>query len=363
MKKLFFIAAIAGAALVSCTKNELAPIVDEQPEITFASPVVGVQTKGLALADTEFPEGRDFKVYAEWFAANYTTGQGSAYIKDEVCTKKGSNNYWNPSKPYYWPSGDNAGKLTFAAFSPANAKGGSYDFATGKGIVFTDYVVTTTVDDQVDLLFTEKAYNKTKADMTVDHGDPTSHVYDGIDLCFRHALCDINFYAKTKADYSGTTTITIKQIDIINVASKGTFNQGLVDDDAKVTDMTKQLWTASSDGADYVPYTVYKDLTTGTELNSADEKPLATDGDLMLIPQVMDNEQGDIQVVVSYDIKSADTVIPTTQTISLNASGYPTQWLSSKRYNYTIVVGLDEIYFDPAVYEWSDYTPDPEANI
>ena len=110
MKKLFFIAAIAGAALVSCTKNELAPIVDEQPEITFASPVVGVQTKGLALAGTEFPAGRDFKVYAEWFAGNYTTGQGTAYIKDEVCTKKGGNNYWDPSTPYYWPSGSNAGK-------------------------------------------------------------------------------------------------------------------------------------------------------------------------------------------------------------------------------------------------------------
>lgn len=353
MKKLFFIAAIASAALVGCTKNELAPIVDEQQEITFASPVVGVQTKGSALTSTTFPTDRDFKVFAEWFAADYTAAAGTAYINGAVCTKHATGNYWSPTTPYYWPSGTNAGKLTFAAYSPSTAVG-TYDFSNGTGIQFKDYVVPTAVANQVDLLFTEKSYNMTKTMMTSDADHNTNHKYNGIDLCFRHALCDINFYAKTNADYSGTTTITIKQIDIINVASKGTFNQGLNDANASVTNMANQLWTASSATTDYVTYTVYKDLATGTPLNSTDEKPLATDGDLMLIPQVMDNAEGDIQVVVSYDIKSADTVIPTTQTISLNASGYPTQWLSSKRYNYTIVVGLDEIYFDPAVYDWED---------
>ena len=44
MKRLFVIAAIAGVALVSCTKNEVAPIA-QQDEITFVTPVVGLQTK------------------------------------------------------------------------------------------------------------------------------------------------------------------------------------------------------------------------------------------------------------------------------------------------------------------------------
>ena len=350
MKKLFFIAAIAGAALVSCTKNEVAPVAEQQ-EITFADPVVGTQTKGAALTGTTFPEGRDFKVYAEWFMGNYTASEGTAYIKDEICTKKGTNNYWDPSKSYYWPTGENDGTLTFAAYSPANAAG-SYDFATGTGIKFENYTVTTTVADQVDLLFSERTYNKTYSATDEDHN--TAHIYNGVDLCFRHALCDINFFAKTKDDYASTTTITIKKIDLMNVATKGTFNQGLADADAASTNMANQLWTAATDA--FGTYTVYEDAT-GTVLNDTDAKPLATGGDLMLIPQTMGNTSvpdATIKVRVTYEIKSADTTIPTTQDIYLNTTGlgYPSEWFSGKRYNYTLIVGLEEIYFDPAVYDW-----------
>lgn len=351
MKKFFFIAAIASAALVSCTKNEVTPIAQDQ-EITFDAPVVGAQTKGTALAGTTFPEARDFKVYAEWFEGNYVASAGSAYINGETCTLKYGKDYWNPSTSYYWPTGSNAGTLTFIAYSPASAPG-SYDFTTGNGIEFTDYEVTTTVADQVDLLFSDKAYNKVYSNTDEDHN--ANHKYNGVDLCFHHALCDINFFARTKEDYSGSTKITIKKIEMVNVASKGSFDQDLVDDDAVVTDMTKQLWTVSSDVADYKTYTVY-DETAGTTLDHVNNKPLATGGDLMLIPQTMGNitSEATIKVVVYYDIQSASTTIPTTQSIYLNTTGvgYPTQWLSGKRYNYTIVVGMNEIYFDPAVTDW-----------
>ena len=353
MKKFFFIAAIASAALVSCTKNEVTPIAQDQ-EITFAAPVVGAQTKGAALTGTTFPEARDFKVYAEWFAGDYTADSGSAYIDGEVCTLKYGKDYWNPSKAYYWPTGSNAGSLTFIAYSPSTAPG-SYSYVNGNGIVFTDYEVTTTVADQVDLLFSDKAYNKVYSATDEDHN--ANHKYNGVDLCFRHALCDINFFAKTKEDYSASTTITIKKIQMVNVAAKGTFDQGLADADGAVTNMDNQLWTASTDAADYKAYTVYEHAT-GETLDNVNAKPLATGGDLMLIPQTMGNitAEGTIKVIVSYDIHSAGTTIPTTQSIYLNTTGvgYPTQWLSGKRYNYTIIVGLNEIYFDPAVTDWVD---------
>ena len=54
MKKLFFIAAIAGAALVSCTKNEVAPSASDQQEITFANPVSHVVTN-VQLVSIPYP--------------------------------------------------------------------------------------------------------------------------------------------------------------------------------------------------------------------------------------------------------------------------------------------------------------------
>ena len=357
MKKLFFIAAIASAALVSCTKNELAPIVDEQQEITFASPVVGVPTKGEALGTT-FPDDRDFKVYAEWFEGDYTTAaEGSTYMDGVKCEHNGTKNCWSPESAYYWPSGSKAGKLTFAAFSPSDAPG-SYDFLTGKGITFTDYEVTRNVAEQVDLLFTEKAYNKTKNDMDVDHN--AAHIYEGIDLCFRHALCDIDFMAKIKKVYTNTT-IKVKKIDLLNVATTGTFNQGLADTDGAMTNMNARLWTADDAYATYTAYEGESDALTTTAVS------LATGGDLMLIPQTMGNAStdGTIKVEVTYEITCEDTKIVTSQQIYLNTTGlgYPTEWFCGKRYVYTIVIGLEEIYFDPAVYEWDTTTPNTDLAI
>ena len=66
MKKLFFIAAIASAALAGCTKNEVTGL-DGQQEITFVGPVVGAATKAVP---GEMPAGyataESFKVQA-WY--------------------------------------------------------------------------------------------------------------------------------------------------------------------------------------------------------------------------------------------------------------------------------------------------------
>ena len=66
MKKLFFIAAIASAALVSCTKNEVNEPAAQQ-EITFTAPIVGHLTKAqTGEVGTSYNKDEQFKVYA-WY--------------------------------------------------------------------------------------------------------------------------------------------------------------------------------------------------------------------------------------------------------------------------------------------------------
>ena len=63
MKKLFFFAAIASVAFASCVKNDPAPSVTEQHEITFAAPVVSPATKASVYYEgTTYPNTKTFNV-------------------------------------------------------------------------------------------------------------------------------------------------------------------------------------------------------------------------------------------------------------------------------------------------------------
>ena len=133
MKKLFFIAAIAGAALVSCTKNELAPSVTAQEEISFAAPVVGAQTKavnGAIGATYDKTENFDvWSVYGVTDAATWATA--TPYITDKTVTYNADRNGWIFTPAYYWPAD---GYLSFVALSPSMTNETSYDATTGFGI-------------------------------------------------------------------------------------------------------------------------------------------------------------------------------------------------------------------------------------
>ena len=90
MKKLFFIAAIAGAALVSCTKNELAPSATEQHELIFANPVTSTLTKVVDLATgTQYPTTAPFYVFADYHI-NEFSADGTP-LEDVTSYMRGNN--------------------------------------------------------------------------------------------------------------------------------------------------------------------------------------------------------------------------------------------------------------------------------
>lgn len=377
MKKFFFLAALAGAALVSCTKNDPA-VNEEQQLITFASPVVSLNTKSATEVWNNYPtaEEYNFAVWAKYFVdgsyendtyktGTYKTWEAGQTYMNEVVVKYG-NNTWAPAQNYYWPKN---GSLTFIAYAPTKIQ--TITDVNGNGIQITGHTVATTPKDQLDILFSERAYNKQKVDDdTVAEGTTGSQPgnandpYTGVHLSFKHALSSILFNIKTKEDYStASTTITLKKIEVHQAVSTGSFNQNLADKNGATTtdaDATAPAWTFDSTPvrADYVV-----DNTANIKLSTTAYYPAgitnataATNGlratDLILLPQELD----DVTLRVEYTIKNSGAGSEELYQIAelpLSTTNVAA-WEMGKRYIYNIIIGLDTIYFEPYVQDWVD---------
>jgi len=368
MKKLFFIAAMTSVALVSCVKNELAPSVTDQQAITFAPPVVGLTTKATNEVWNNYPTGTNYN-FAVW--AKYYVNQsdvmngtydvwanGTDYMVEVPVSY--TDNTWAPAQNYYWPKN---GSLTFIAYAPA---GKATAAATESGITFTDYEVSTTVADQVDLLFSERSYNKKRVDDDVvgsgnTSGDftVTDDPYKGVHLSFKHALSSIAFTVKTLADYSASTTITLNKIELLNVGSKASFDQNLADENNAPT--TAAAWTTAGTPVNYIvdndddlEYVV--DTQAYWTASKSKTAPAAAGGlratDFILLPQNLSN----IKLKVTYTLDNKGTGSePLVQVIEKDLrTGAVDTWIMGKRYIYNIIIGLDTIYFEPFVADWVD---------
>ena len=366
MKKLFFIAAIVSAALVSCTKNELAPSVTEQQEISFAAPVMSPTTKVAEIAN-DYPDDSEFAVWAYYYDANYTNfAAGKRYMNNLTVSYDEDVNGWkNKDTPYYWPKN---GTLTFIAYSPATANAA----VDANGIKFTGYTVGA-ASDQVDLLFSERAYNKTE----VAAAGANSTSYAGVEINFKHALSSILFKVKAADTYTGTT-LKVTKIEVLNAYSTGNFTQGLTDENNAET--TAPVWSGYETETDYVAY----ENATGLVLANAavyahngDAEKTENTTDLILLPQDLTHSDTDpatpnteVSIRVTYTIENAGTEAPIEQvaTVSL-ATGFKVgetvidAWEIGKRYTYTISVGLGEIYFDPLVEAWENNVVTPDVSV
>jgi hypothetical protein len=355
MKKLFFIAVMASVAFASCTKNEPATTSAEQ-QISFASPVVSLNTKAATEVWNNYPTTNDFAVWAHYYSDEYDNFEnGKLYMNNVKVTHSGAT--WKPAKAYYWPKN---GSLTFIAYAPSSV-GASVG---ASGIKIASYTVSNDVSKQVDLLFSERAYNKQALDDTATGGtttganaSDTADPYTGVHISFKHALSSILFTAKLSQAYSGTT-ITLKKIELTGINSVGTFDQKLEDNGTAATDRDEDLWTGEKTA---ITYTV---STTGTlsttayyTCNNTTTAPQVTSGkrttDFILLPQTIANNA---KLKVTYTIKSGDSE-EIVQVLETNLKSSVTEWKWGYRYIYNIIVGLNEISFEPYVADWADANP------
>ena len=352
---------MAGAALVSCTKNESVET-PEQDVITFAEPVTALNTKAVEIG-AKYPESQNFSVFAHYYTeaeGGYTKfADGDIYMDDVETAYNSDINGWDsktgPSNiNYYWPK---QGTLTFAAYSPSvvNAK---YD---AEGIHFEDFTVDTDCTKQFDLLYSERAYDKTKADMVKDKP------YSGVELKFNHALSSILFTVKTDEDYSSDNfEIILKKLSIKNVSSKATFNQKL--DDAKNA-VTASVagnfgWgTYNINETEYVAYEAAQTLTNVLAYTNNIKVTNPRENDvnntnLILIPQTWPDRQLYIEYQIVNKNVTPNTVVDQTATFDLTSP-----WERGKRYVYNLTFGFDKIYFDPVVTEWDEVVVTPGLEI
>ena len=352
MKKLFFIAAIASSALVSCTKNDATPVALEK-EITFATPIVGVQSKAVAgeLTDAAYPVSEKFNVYGVWHSGDFAGWESSSLYMDDVVTAyDDSFNGWRPEDRHYWPKN---GKLTFAAYSPSDVKAASHSYGVN-GLTLVGFQVEAESKNHVDVLYSKRSYNKVKGST-----DNVNTPYDEVDIDFLHALSSIQFTAKTAMNY-GSTEIRLKNISINGVYSKADFVEN-VDETTPGTYAAAPAWSNHSAynqvTAETSPY-VYYNNTTGQLLSDAAwvMNGVANQTDLICLPQTLPTSA---KIVVTYSINPPkDTTPEVDVTLEADIDDLTTKWEPGKRYTYNLTIGLDEIYFAPEVAIWTDVNVD-----
>lgn len=368
MKKFFIFAAITCTTLASCVKNE--PVnIERQAEITFAEPVVSLNTKAAQEVWNNFPD-IPFKVWANLYGdGGYTTwGAGTTYMDGVTVSKSG--NTWAPTTTYYWPEG----KLTFIAYAPASVNG----TVDATGVKFTDYTVTTTAADQKDLLFSERAYDKTAIDDDVAAGSGTTGAtpsitddpYTGVHLAFKHALSSIVFSVRTAADYKTVNgaTITLTDLSISSIGSKATFTQGITD---AANAESNASWTVPTVPAEYTAFDGSKELSTTdfwTATNDGTKPVNPVDGyrptDFILLPQTLADQNAKLNISYTIKYEGVDDAITMNKTVDLTHVNAPT-WEMGKRYIYHIIIslGTNAITFEPYVTDWVDVNPEADITI
>lgn len=344
MKKTLVFAALASVALVGCTKNvEVAN--NDLNEITFDTPVLAPATKADEFKGTTFPETADFAVFA-WYNATELSGTdvaaGNLYMNDVTVNYDSDKNdtttgtgAWKPASVYFWPKN---GYLAFDAYSPSSVAA-TCDATTG--IAFSDFVASTSYDNQIDLLYSTRVINKQSS------VENTNNTYDGVNIPFNHALSVVRVFVKA------STATDANLIKVKSVKFKGIKNQG---------DFSQAKWTP--EGADV-------DLVIGDATDATSSIAISTDEEQygqnrIVLPQTFNDTPAEIEIV--YYILGQGGVEPLEQVAHFALSGqtavkpgsdpvdsHDHEWKMGKRYNYHITFGLNEIYFAPSITDWVDY--------
>lgn len=380
MKKFYFLAAMASVALASCVNEESVDygLQESNKAIVFNSPVVSGMSRAVAgeqpTTDTnKYSTSEKFRVYAQWDAdktfENWVTQDSEAaalYMNDVEVSYSGeiTNGGWTSATPYYWPK---EGTLTFAAYSPSDVNAFTHAYSA-TGLSVTDFTLQANTADQYDFMYSSRSYNRTDNTNQLDKdGVHTGKSYNGVDILFHHALTSIKFKVKAEADY-GTTKIRVKQVSILNAYSQGDF----AENHNEVSKNSNPEWTDQKLPVTYAA----KTEATNQELTT-DVKQLAGANDIILLPQLMKHSDTEhVSIEVYYSIQNGDgPEIPQTSVISLvtgnNGDFYHEndtdvdidQWKMGYRYTYTIIIGLNKIYFSPEVDYWKDITVTPDLKI
>ncbi len=332
MKKLMLIAA-ACVALASCVKNEVEPVVNNEP-ISFQA-VKGLESTRAIFGDTgedHFIASALLHQSGETWATNKATAQ-DFFLNQEV-SKKGNVDTdatveWTTATPYYWPE---QGSLTFFAYYPKTVP---------VGVISADRTNYTFANYQDDVVGKTKNVDFMVADIETKAGED-------VPMVFRHKMTKIALDMKVENVQTGRV-ITVKKVELKNVANLATFVQYTDADDHDVWN----VW-----GPQTVDYTLYD---AGTLVLNAAAQEVDLDK-YIYIPQDLAD---DATLKITYDVQTTiggvesheKVVVENTFDLIHDNSGTTKNavWAKNKFITYTITIAdAKQIYWEPTIIEWED---------
>ena len=345
--KTIILATSALALLAACSKSEVLPVESAPQEITFQT----VETKDAS----SFSTSNKFYSYAYFlpsdkilangnsWATNYANG--TPYISGSLIEYVSGETAWrNASTHYYWPK---QGQLTFFAWtdytaSPSiNGSSASVSCANNTGITFGNYSIISNPNQ--DLMVAKIAADQTSK-TTTQHDNWKA----GVPTVFQHALSDLKFTVKTDdTDPTKYTNVsfTLKSITLKNVNTIGNYAQG--------SPTATNTWSDQADAKNLNAYSGTEITVTKTE---QEVKPSTNDYHIVL-PQTFSNATPVIEVV--YTITTNYTTTPVVETVTVTKALntiYTDNWASGKKYTLNIILGLEEILWDPSYEDWATGT-------
>ena len=396
MKKTLILAALVCVALAGCTKTEK-KVADDASRISFSPISQRTLTKAEFNGEQNATYTGDGSTYEKFtafaaFTEDATTVPSADFFPAAgvVCEHAGTSDadYWQPTTNYLWPK---AGYLTFHAFSPSEmtpyAGTVANDWTTG--ITITNFVASTNMDKQVDVLYSDFNFYQQRSSytpangMTYDDDDDSAWTHEGVNLTFRHALSAVQFRVVTDEDYAPASAtakheFAVTKIEVLNANYKGEFHENRKGDDTNdYADAATGSITFNKDNAvtaspywvpatDETTYTVFSGSTGVTTADAPAAKTFGDYGKLMLsMPQALAHSTNEVTVKVTYNYKftlNSTEYEYTDLTAQVSLAGAQAKkyngatedysvnnWLINHKYFYTLVFKLDPIIFDPKV--------------
>lgn len=318
MKKNFLFAAVALAAMTSCSNDEVVNV-NNGDAISFRASLDKAISRG---AETTVRNLNAFNVTA--------VGNGNNYFTNLGVTSSDNGVSWNTASTYYWPSFD----LKFFAYAPQ----------TGIG------TVNITDAEQKIVGFTPKQNVAEQQDLVVAYNTGTRQANEGngVALNFKHALSQIAVQAKC---LNSNIKIEVKGIRIVNAATGADFTFP-TDQTLKTYELSQDKWSNYVGKDD--PTKAYKiESNSVVTLNETAQSLMFDQGNFMLIPQQLipwaENTQNTgayLSVLCRIYSKdgSKEVLLYPLATSGDNKEGkyaysavaINTNWLPGKKYTYTL---------------------------
>ena len=408
MKKYFFIAVAAVAAMAACTKSELDTTSAPEKKIGFEVANYARQTK----VDQSLTNAEDgiyqFHTYAyqfpeigsprEFMNVDIFAWQ-EATQENKLTSGTSPVMVWAPEEDYYWPK---TGHINFYSYAgthtPAETVNSTDDWKT---VTFTyeDAVITSTSN----ILVADAALHQGRANSAdnaydVDDNGSGNDVTAGVPTLFHHQLAKVTFDVEARTTDAKKSANTIWKVQVLNTEdqsgnnykstivpiNKGSLALSNVDDASAAT---TKAWTKVNESTTNISGWVPSDVATDKEtIEFTDSDVLTIDvnttgdgtkSEILALRSVMPQLTSGVKFTLVYKVQALHgttvyleeirTVGIDADAVLSNLAGTVTSWGANKKITYHIIIDpvSEKVTFDPAVeaYDAVEANADDVINI